>query len=634
MAEMIPPEISTDANHFERDLFDKFEKIPAKWKIFHSFFVGTGGPRPRELDFVILIPTPKSYSVVYLEAKGGRYSIKDRQWFRGNELVNPSPPVQARSGMFELQKQFEARYELFSGRALRLSFSYAVAFTDRDISEVARQADVTKGALLMGGRDVQNGNRMMQLLGEHTNEARKKFDEARKKFDRSQDFNSIERWNKQEHEVAAGQLKAMEKMLNPLTETSVTSNAFFRHNLDTLLPELLEPTSNQTDVIDLIEDNDRCVINGAAGTGKTVLALETVRRLCEDEGKTVALLCSNPLLSSRFDRWAETISAEQGGRVLSGTPASLLARAFADDPAFLARHQQRLDALPNLERALKWGDLDNGWNGFVENTLRELEGKPAVFDYLVIDEAQNLYDDVFLRLLDKLLKGGLAHGRWTMFGDFANQNIVTPRRGDSENVYAALESFGIYLTRGRLNTNCRNTREIADAAYNASIVKATTRLGVHGPEVEYRYFDSNDQLHDLLEKQLAEWYRYGFESRQIIVLSSGDDDIFDQNRQYGNWKLVNIAEAPTGDEVRVSDDDSPYVRFSNISDFQGLESDLVIVVLPMGPDQTKVSGVITLPDFNYLKRLVYIAMSRANAMLIVMADEGWKAHLQPDTAFI
>lgn len=179
MAKMIPAEISLDANRFERDLFEKFKKIPAKWTIFHSFFVGTGGPRPRELDFVILIPTPKSYSVVYLEAKGGRYSIRDRQWFRGGELADPSPPVQARSGMFDLQKQFEARYELFSGRALRLSFSYAVAFTDRDISEVARQADVTKGALLMGGRDVQNGNRMMQLLGEHANEARKNLTGSR-----------------------------------------------------------------------------------------------------------------------------------------------------------------------------------------------------------------------------------------------------------------------------------------------------------------------------------------------------------------------------------------------------------------------------------------------------------------------
>ena len=246
------------------------------------------------------------------------------------------------------------------------------------------------------------------------------------------------------------------------------------------------------------------------------------------------------------------------------------------------------------------------------------------------DEAQNLCDDVFLRLLDKMLKGGLAHGRWTMFGDFINQNIVTPRRGDREYVYKVLADFGAANTRWRLDTNCRNTYEIAAAAYNITDIEAPTLPGVRGPEVEFRYFDSNDQLHDLLEKQLEEWDSYGFESRQIIMLSGGDDNIFDQNRQYGKWKLVNIADAPSGSDIRVSEDDSSYVRFSNIFDFQGLESDLVILVLPIAPGQTKVGGHITLPYHNYLNRLLYIAMSRANAMLVVMADEGYKVHLQDD----
>ena len=620
MAKMIPAEISTD-NRFERDLFEKFKKLPAKWTILHSVSVGTGSRQPRELDFVILIP--ESYSVVYLEAKGGRYSIRDRQWFRDSEaVIGRSPTEQASSGMFELKDQFVAQYPQYDEPSLWLSFSCAVAFTDWDISGEATRQGVTRGALLMGGGDVQNGNRMTQLLREHTNEVRNNFDRT-------------ERWNNRKRQFAAGQLKAMEDMLNPPTETLVTSNIFFRHNLNTLLPELLEPTKSQTAALILIKGIDRCVIDGAAGTGKTVLAMESARQRCEQDGETVAILCSNPLLSSRFEQWAETLSAEQGGRVMAGTPASLLARAFADDPAFLSRHQQRLDALPNLERALKWGDLDNGWRGFVENTLQELEGKPAVFDYLVIDEAQNLCDDVFLRLLDKLLKGGLAHGRWTMFGDFINQNIVTPRReGNNEDIQTTVAAFGASNTpRLVLDTNCRNTYEIAAAAYDITDIEAPTLPGLHGPEVEFRYFDSNDQLHDLLEKQLAEWDRYGFESRQIIMLSSGDDDIFDQNRQYGKWKLVNIADAPSGSKIRVSDDDSPYVRFSNIFDFQGLESDLVILVLPIAPGQTKVGGHITLPYHNYLNRLLYIAMSRANAMLIVMADEGYKVHLQPDTAF-
>ena len=301
MPRMVPEEISTD-NRFERDLFEKFTKLPARWIILHSVSVGTGSRQPRELDFVILIP--ESYSVVYLEAKGGRYSIRDRKWFRdGEAVIGRDPTEQASSGMFALKNQFVAQYPQYDERSLWLSFSCAVAFTDWDIAgEATRQSDVTKGALLMGGGDVQNGNRMYQLLREHTNEVRNNFDRT-------------EGWNNQKRQFADLQLQAMEAMLRPPTETLVTSNTFYRHNLDTLLPELLEPTPGQTTALTLIKGNDRCVIDGAAGTGKTVLAMESARQRCEQDGDTVAILCSNPLLSSRFEQWAETLSAEQGGRV-------------------------------------------------------------------------------------------------------------------------------------------------------------------------------------------------------------------------------------------------------------------------------------------------------------------------------
>lgn len=613
MAKMIPAEIPAGAGRSERVLFEKFQKLPAKWLVFHQYMVDVRGGASRELDFVILMP--ESYSVIYLEAKGGNYSIRDRQWLRRGELVDRAPTEQARTGMFALQNKFVAQHPEYKEPALYLSFGSAVAFTDGDVPDGATlSADVTRGALLMGSGEVQDGNRLAQLLRDHANAVRNNFD-------------NMAGWNNQKRQFAAVQLKALEVMLNPPMETKVTQ--FFRHNLDTLLPELLEPTPTQNTALSLIGSNDRCVIDGAAGTGKTVLAMESVRQRCEERGDTVGLLCSNPILSSRFESWAETLSDEQGGRVVVGTPASLLHHAFADDSAFVARHRQRLEEAPNLESTLKQGDLDNGWRGFVAETLKELEGKLAVFDYLVIDEAQNLCDDVFLDLLDRLVKGGLVYGRWTMFGDFVNQNIVTPRREGGADAKAAVDDFGAYYTNYRLDTNCRNTHEIAAATYNITDIVSPTLPGLHGPEVEFRYFDSNDRLHELLEKQLEEWDGYGFESRQIIMLSGGDGDALDTNRQYGKWNLVNIAEVPSGSGVRVSGDDSPYVRYSSIFDFQGMESDLVILVLPIAQGQTKVDGDITLPHYNYLNRLLYIAMSRANAMLVVIADEGYKVHLEP-----
>jgi hypothetical protein len=42
---------------------------------------------------------------------------------------------------------------------------------------------------------------------------------------------------------------------------------------------------------------------------------------------------------------------------------------------------------------------------------------------LVIDEAQDLLEDEYLDVLDLLVKGGLAGGRWAFFGDFERQAI-------------------------------------------------------------------------------------------------------------------------------------------------------------------------------------------------------------------
>jgi hypothetical protein len=236
---------------------------------------------------------------------------------------------------------------------------------------------------------------------------------------------------------------------------------------------------------------------------------------------------------------------------------------------------------------------------------------------------------VFLKLMDQLLKGGLVNGRWAMFGDFVNQNIVTPRRENSGGAKVFLDSFGAYYANVALRVNCRNTYEIAAATYNITDIMSPTLPGIHGPQVEFKYFDSTDQLDGLLYDQLNEWREYGFESQQIVLLTVGENAPFDEKRRYDRWELINIREAPSGGSVRVSGDDSRFVRYSEIHDFQGLESDLVIVVLPIAEGQTKVGGIITLPHHNYLNRLLYIAMSRANAMLIIMADEGYREHLEP-----
>ena len=134
------------------------------------------------------------------------------------------------------------------------------------------------------------------------------------------------------------------------------------------------------------------MIDGAAGTGKTVLAMEIAKRRCE-AGERVVLLCSNPYLSLRFEKWAETLLTDNGGKVVVGTPTTLPFKVFRENNTLSNKHRQRLKKWPKIEGTLKFGYLDDEWQPFIDETIKDLE-QGGIFNYLIVDEAQNLCDEV------------------------------------------------------------------------------------------------------------------------------------------------------------------------------------------------------------------------------------------------
>ena len=321
-----------------------------------------------------------------------------------------------------------------------------------------------------------------------------------------------------------------------------------RHNLDTLHPQFIRLTEEQMISLDQVsKDKSHCIIDGAAGTGKTVLAIELATRYCKD-GNTVAFLCSNPNLSNRVERWAERISRETEGTIVVGTPAKLPYRSVQRSP----RIEQK-DLQEKLEDSLKLGYVSNNWAQFINNTVEDLGLNEGIFDYLIVDEAQNLFHEEFLQLMNVLLKDGLSNGNWTMFGDFVNQDLVTLnrdtngtkargpgliRRYDQE--WSKIENYV------KLKKNCRNTHQVGGAV--AKLVNLTEesphRSGVYGPRVQIRYFDTQGVLNEALNVLITDWKKTGFQSRQFVLLSSCDLSESDSESgfdiEYAGWKLCNI----------------------------------------------------------------------------------------------
>ena len=553
------------------------------WTVFYSLYVPNPGREPREIDFLVIIP--EYFSVICLEVKGGHYDMEGGIWYpldhssKRSAGLRKSPQDQVKDTMYALKNHCKTNKLKGFEYIEYLSLGCAVAFTDMSKPPSALPKHLAHS---IWSNDVQDGSGLREKL----NEVAKKMRHTRGPR------------NKKEEKQAKIYLADLQDNLEP-SSMSIPKSRIFRSDLDTLREELLNLTNDQLHSLELVNDNDCCVIDGAAGTGKTVLAMELARQRCEENGEKVALVCSNPYLSSRFVRWTKTLPKGKGGSVVAGT--------VEDFSTFDSQKQEK-------------------------------------FGYLIVDEAQNLCDEESRSLMDGLLDGGLTNGSWAMFGDFAYQNIINSYfTEDGENVLKQLKKTYPRMTLGRLKINCRNTYEIAAAVSMLIDIKTLPRSGVHGPLIQIEYFnsDSPGHLDNLLDDLIRDLRERDFFSRQIILLSSSSDD-FNTGlpREYGGWGLLNVREAKGEKDLKredvpdVSGDSSPKtLRYSDIHDFQGLESEVVILVLPLTKNQVEVGGSATLPDYEHLRRILYTGMSRAKAILIIVAHESYKEHLELEPRF-
>ena len=151
-------------------------------------------------------------------------------------------------------------------------------------------------------------------------------------------------------------------------------------------------------MLDGLTENPRVVIRGSAGTGKTLLAIEEARRQ-RALGNRVLLCCFNQMLAAKLSDLEDLEGVDV--HHFHGLLGHLI------DAAGL---QDRLpDATP-----------DELFRVFMPSVtleaILELDNLGA-YDVLVVDEGQDLLLPDYIDVLDALLDGGWAEGRWRVFLD-------------------------------------------------------------------------------------------------------------------------------------------------------------------------------------------------------------------------
>ena len=586
MAKMIPPYCDDGAPPSENRVFRCLKEDPdaADWTVLHSLGLARRRSGPYgEIDFVALIPRE---GIVCLEVKGGRVSCRDGVWRtvdgRGyvHELLK-SPFRQVQDAMFALRDSIRGHFPPHSPES-RCPIGCAVVFPD--VAELPPTPEFERADVVYS-EDLQPISASIRRLirsrlRDHQPSRRPRHPEP-------------------------PQIRAIRGFLRPEFYRVVAMSS----RIECAEEKLLSLTEEQYDRLDELEDNPRCLFEGAAGTGKTLLAVEYARRRA-GIGDRVLLVCFNRLLGA----WLREQLRDP--RVTVGTWHEVLKQVICASRArdrFVAKERALISGDSEAQRTL----YDDVYPDYAESALLERDEPP--FDALVVDEAQDLIDPRKLPLLDLTIRGGLGGGRWSMFGDFTRQALYNRHTGDGDPV-AALEGYGrrgfdgapqggLHFVKAGLIRNCRNTRSIAEdtaaiAGFETPPFKTGTEPGI---PVQYRYWRDPDQWVDMLAETIERLMKADdVPARDIMVLTPGSSE------RETLKDLKRIADQPVIDCSLTSKVEERGIKVATIHAFKGLESP--VVVIP-GIDRE-------LRDWD--PSLLYVGMSRARSLLILIVHE--KAH--------
>lgn len=552
MAKMIPAALSPDIKSpAERKIYEWFKNDPVTkdWVVFHSLGIENHSTVVfGEIDFLVCA---SNLGVFALEVKGGRISRKDGVWIYmdkyGEEHEKVRGPFeQASEGMYSVKEELNKR-ELTRDTKNTMC-GYGVMFPD--IEYINTDIDVAQ-AEIFDRRDGQYVGRYIKRLSEYNKE---KF-KSKKVF---VVYPSEENIN----EIVNALRQDFDKALPLTTKLEYAENS------------LLTLTEEQYKCIDGLSMNKRCLINGAAGTGKTVLAIKNVKESIAS-GKKVGFFCFNLLLESELQKHFDGNGIK---------------------PAYVGSLTKYLESLVRKYDLVDFSKIEN-LTEFYKKELPILAvdaiGFEGIkFDKIVIDEAQDLMTDEYLLAIDALLEGGLKKGEWFFFGDFDFQTIFNSEIS-GEKVVELLEdnaNFAVF----NLTVNCRNTPNI-QREMNKLFKTQTKTLNKDQsmPNVEYIRFETHDDEAVSLTNKLSELIKSGVKPCDITILSSFKFD-------------SSVASKITKYKIDLVQNGGDGITYSTIQGFKGLENKVIILV-----DTRTYSN----------RELMYVAMSRARSMLIVFEND-------------
>ena len=507
---------------------------------FHVFYSGPwlaideyGNERDGECDFLI---AHKNFGILAIEVKGGGISFDPAsgQWLsrdrHGFDHYIKNPVNQAKSAKHNTIEKLKVT----GGWNVRyIRARHGVIFPDSDAPRQNLGADMPKD-LFLCGPDIESGiiDWVTRRMRPHPGAS--------------------------EEPLGADGLKVLEKLFaQPFSLSFRISSALTAdmEELGTLLP-------SQYRILDYTVDVDRALIQGAAGTGKTVIAIEEAIRSAR-AGRRTLLTCYNRSLGLLLERSIQDDSGVDAGSFHSVCRDAAIATGLLDRNKFL--QDADFEKLPDF-------------------LVRAMEIQPELrWEEIVVDEGQDFEPTWWLALEAALVPGG----RLRVFMD-SNQRLYPDR------VAEASDLISVPL---RLKENLRNTKNIHEASLEHYSGLPVTSEGPEGVEVRRLKADSVDDAIDRAFSEVRNLvFQEGLDPADIAVLVPNQQAV-DRFRSVASHSRIDFT---SGDRPS-----REAATLDTIRRFKGLESPAIILVLGRG-DLTPTE-------------MAYVGMTRARVFLLVIS---------------
>ncbi len=527
MNQMLPFRPHFDATKSEQWIFNQFANDPAldDHVILHSLGLARHTRKSyAECDFVVI----GSSGVFCLEVKGGRVSRKGGTWtigWPGKTYTSEEGPFkQSQSARGALLQ--EVRRRLGKGLIRRVPFGWGVMFPDVRFIEKDPEWDQE---CIFDERDRELPiSAYLATLAKYT---------LSHESDRGRSYKIP---------VTRSDIVAITNSLRSDFDLTpgITGLIKESHN------ELLSLSEEQYTYLETIlhSENPRVICEGAAGTGKTILAAEAARRLAQ-KGLRVLFLCFNRNLAWQLQRQEFVENSNITLKTVWGLLYESAAKVFPDQ----VQTGGSLEAILDMSEEAAITATENG--------------DLTPYDVLILDEAQDVLKPKVMNVLDWFLSDGMAGGRWVLFLDTAMQAMVY--NALENDIYSHLSSRAMNL---RLSINMRNPVTIArEAAVISRTAPPKCRRQVIAP-VDYRTTHGSKTIYKISMALITQLISEGAKPNEVTLLSfRAPEKAFFREGYLAIGKKIHILD---GTQNNISPDE---MLVASIPAFKGLETEIVII---------------------------------------------------------